>query len=273
MFTATRADAPEEPLRVRREGAELHAVLHRAAGQARGAVLVCAPDGEERAWALRPFVQLARDLAARGLHVLRFDYEGQGESSGAYEDTDVDSRLRDIAAASCELRARTRTTRIAIVAARLGGALALEAAAADPAVQRLALWEPVLDVEGYLRNLLRVHVASQMVVHKKVMRTSEQLLADIAGGGTVSINGYKHSRSLVAGLQRMTAGEWLTAVKIPAFVVALPGTKIPESGAEIRRQSFAPFWKEPRGDMTPPPSLLSEIAGWIDAGGEKDGRK
>jgi hypothetical protein len=25
--------------------------------------------------------------------------------------------------------------------------------------------------------------------------------------------------------------------------------------------------------MTPPPSLLSEIAGWIDAGGERDERQ
>src|SRR4051794_8267818 len=114
MFTATAAKAPEESLRIRLDDAELHAVLHRAAGRARGAVLVCAPDGEERSWALRPLVQLARDLAARGHHVLRFDYEAQSESSGDYEDTDVTSRLRDIAAAAGELRARTETTRITI---------------------------------------------------------------------------------------------------------------------------------------------------------------
>ena len=245
-------------------------MLYRAAGAARGAVLVCAPDGEERSWALRPLVQLARDLAARGHHVLRFDYGGQGESTGAYEDTDVTSRLRDITAAAAELRARTAATRITIVAARLGGALALEAAAADPGVQRLALWEPVLDVDGYLRNLLRVNVTTQMVVHKKVMKNGEQLLADMASGGTVSINGYKLSQGFVAGLQTLDAAGRLNASNVPALIIALTGTRIPESSAEVRRRVFAPFWKEPKSDMTPPRSLLGEIADWIDSTDEGD---
>ena len=273
MFTSTTAKAPEEPLQIRLDHADLHAVLHRAAGPARGAVLICAPDGEERSWALRPLVQLARDLAARGHHVLRFDYEGQGESTGAYEDTDVASRLRDIARASAELRARTETTRIAVVAARLGGALALEAAAADPAVHRLALWEPVLDVDGYLRNLLRVNVTTQMVVHKKVMRNSEQLLADLASGGTVSVNGYKLSQGFVAGLRTLKAAGRLAASKIPSLVIALAGTRIPESSAAVRRRAFEPFWKEPKSDMTPPHSLLSEIADWVDPTGERGERQ
>ena len=118
-------------------------------------------------------------------------------------------------AASAELRARTETTRIAVVAARLGAALALEAAAADPAVHRLALWEPVLDVDGYLRNLLRVNVTTQMVVHKKVMRNSEQLLADMASGGTVSVNGYKLSQGFVAGLQTLKAGRTADRLENP----------------------------------------------------------
>jgi alpha/beta superfamily hydrolase len=270
MLTSTTAKAPEEPLQIRLDHAELHAVLHRAAGPTRGAALVCAPDGEERSWALRPLVQLARDLAARGQHVLRFDYGGQGESSGAYEDTDVKSRLRDIAAAAAELRKRTEASRITIVAARLGAALALEAAAAVPAVHRLALWEPVLDVDGYLRNLLRVNVTTQMVVHKKVMRNSEQLLADMASGGAVSINGYKLSQGFVAGLQTLNAAERLTASNVPALIIALTGTRIPESSAEVRRRRFAPFWKEPKTDMTPPRSLLSEIADWVDVTGKGD---
>jgi pimeloyl-ACP methyl ester carboxylesterase len=273
MFTAPSVRAPEEPLRIRPADAELHAMLYRAAGRPRSAVLVCAPDGEERSWALRPLVQLARDLAARGHHVLRFDYEGQSESSGAYEDTDVTSRLRDIAAASAELRARTNLTRITIIGVRLGATLALAAAATDPDVQRLALWEPVLDVEGYLRNLLRTNVTTQMVVHKKVMRNSEQLLADIASGGTVSVNGYKLSLGFVAGLGRLMAAERLTASQIPALIIALTGTRIPESSAELRRRVFAPFWKEPKSDVTPPQSLLNELVAWIDSSGEKGQRQ
>jgi hypothetical protein len=156
------------------------------------------------------------------------------------------------------------------VAARLGGSLALEAAAADPAVQRLALWEPVLDVDGYLRNLLRVNVTTQMVVHKKVVKNGERLLADMAAGGTVSINGYKLSQGFVAGLQTLSAAGRLSASNVPTLVIALTGTSIPESSVEVRRRRFAPFWKEPKTDMTPPRSLLGEIADWVDPPGKGD---
>jgi pimeloyl-ACP methyl ester carboxylesterase len=269
MFRATAAQAAEEPLQIQLDDADLHAVLHRAVGPARGAVLFCGPDGEERSWAFRPLIQLARVMALHGQHVMRFDPEGQGESSGLYEHTDVATRVRDIEAAARELRERSGFTGITLMAARLGAALALEAAAADPAITRLAFWEPVLDVDGYLRSLLRVNVTTQMVVHKKVMRNSEQLLQDMASGGTVSVNGYKLSHGFVTGLLGLKAGERLGVSSLPALLVASPVMKIPDSNAEVRRRTFAPFWKEPKSDMTPPQLLLKEITDWVasvDAG-------
>jgi alpha-beta hydrolase superfamily lysophospholipase len=259
------AKAPEEPLHIRLDDADLRAVLHRAVEPARGAVMICAPDGEERSWAFRPLVQLARVMALRGQHVLRFDYEGQGESSGLYEDTDVASRLRDIRSAAGELRERSGFADVTVVAARLGGALALEAAAAEPAIRRIALWEPVLDVEGYVRNLLRVNVTTQMVVHKKVMRNSEQLLQDMAAGEMVSVNGYKLSHGFVTALQALNAGKRLTESKLPVLIIASAMMKIPDSKADVRRRVFGPFWKEPKSDMTPPQLLLKELADWVES--------
>jgi alpha-beta hydrolase superfamily lysophospholipase len=270
MFTPTAAKAPEEPLQIRLDEADLRAVLHRAVEPARGAAIICAPDGEERSWAFRPLVQLARVMALQGQHVLRFDYEGQGESSGLYEHTDVASRLRDIRSASSALREQSGFGAVTVVAARLGGALALEAAAGDPAIRRIALWEPVLDVEGYVRNLLRVNVTTQMVVHKKVLRNSEQLLEDMAAGEMVSINGYKLSHGFVTGLQSLNAGERLTESKLPVLVIASAMMKIPDSRAEIRRRAFAPFWKEPKSDMTPPQLLLKELADWVESASAGD---
>jgi alpha-beta hydrolase superfamily lysophospholipase len=270
MFTATAAKAPEESLQIRLDEAELHAVLHRPVGQARGAVLICAPDGEERSWAFRPLIQLARVMALQGQHVMRFDYEGQGESSGLYERSDVATRLRDIVSAARELRERSGFAGLTVVAARLGAALALEAAAADLTITRLALWEPVLDVDGYLRSLLRVNVTTQMVVHKKVVRNSEQLLEDMASGGTVSVNGYKLSHGFVIGLQTLKASERLAASNLPALVIASAVMKIPDAKAEVRRRAFAPFWKEPKSDMTPPQLLLKELADWVGSGGAGD---
>jgi len=45
------------------------------------------------------FVKLARELAAAGLHVLRFDFRGSGESEGRFEDMTLDSEISDARAA------------------------------------------------------------------------------------------------------------------------------------------------------------------------------
>jgi len=264
MFTRTVVEAPEDILRIPSGEAMLHAVLHRAVGAPRGAVLICTPDGEERSWTHRSLVHFARLLAERGQNVLRFEYEGQGESSGVYEATSASDRLRDIAAAAATLREQTATATITVVAARLGAAFALEAAAADSSIVRLALWEPVLDVEGYVRHLFRVNVTTQMVIHKKVLRTTEQLVEDVAAGGLVSANGYKLGQSFVGELPRMHPAERLAAFHGESLIIALPSTRIPESRAEVRRKTFLPFWKEPKNDMTTPRELLMETAQWID---------
>src|SRR5687767_11565513 len=98
MFAST-AKAQEEPLQFRAPHAELRGMLHHAAGRQRGAVVLCTADGEERAWCHRTYMFLARTLAERGFAVLRFEYTGQGESGGAYEDTTIATRAGDIAAA------------------------------------------------------------------------------------------------------------------------------------------------------------------------------
>jgi alpha/beta superfamily hydrolase len=263
MFMPTAVSAPEEVLRIRSENADLHAVLHHARGVARGSVLICTPDGEERAWTHRTLVQFARLLAESGLNVMRFDYQGQGESSGVYEGTSVVDRVRDIRAAARLLREHIDSTPIAAVGVRLGAALALEAWASDPGIKCLALWEPTFDVDAYLRNLFRVNATTQMVIYKKVIRTSEELMADVAAGGFVSAGGYKLSQAFVGELSRLAPVERLKEFSGEVLVVALPATRIPECQADIRRRTFLPFWKEPKADMTTPRHLLVEMADWM----------
>jgi alpha/beta superfamily hydrolase len=265
MFTQTPVKAPEDVLRIPSGEATLHGVLHRAAGASRGAVLICTPDGEERSWTHRSLVHFARLLAERGQDVLRFEYEGQGESSGVYETTSVSDRLRDIATAAATLRLQTGAPTLTAVGVRLGATLALEAAAADASIARLVMWEPVLDVQAYVHHLFRVNVTTQMVIHKKVVRTTEQLVEDVAAGGFVSANGYKLGQAFVGELPRLRPAERLAAFLGESLIVALPSTRIPDSGADLRRKTFLPFWKEPKKDMTTPKDLLTETADWIDS--------
>ncbi len=75
-------------------GASLLGVLHRPprASAAVGVVLVVGGP-QYRVGSHRQFVLLARELAAAGIPVLRFDYRGMGDSGGAvrdFEDVDAD---------------------------------------------------------------------------------------------------------------------------------------------------------------------------------------
>ena len=49
-------------------------------------VVLCAPFGCEWLWAHRMYRRLASALEAQGFAVLRFDYEGTGDSRGSDED-------------------------------------------------------------------------------------------------------------------------------------------------------------------------------------------
>jgi alpha/beta superfamily hydrolase len=265
MFAQTVVKAAEEPLRIASAGVDLYAMLHHPVGKSRGAVLLCPADGEERAWCLRTYVELARVLAERGFWALRFDYTGQGESAGAYEDAAVDARIADIGAVLDVLRKRSGEASPALVGARLGGTLALEAAARDPQIDCLALWEPVLDASGYARNLVRINLTMQMVMHKKVIRTTEQLMEDLAVGGRVSANGYNLTKSFLDSLEALRPAERLSQAGGRILVVATPVARLPESPAEVKRLQFAPFWKEPKADMTPPRALITDTVAWLEA--------
>jgi alpha/beta superfamily hydrolase len=265
MFTRSAAKAAEEPVRFSSGHAELHGMFHGPATGARSAVVLCTPDGEERAWSHRTYVQFGRMLAERGHAVLRFEYMGHGDSTGTYEDATVETRVADTAAAAELLRRRTGHAAPVLIGARLGAVIALEASSHDPRLETLVLWEPILDVEAYLRNLVRINLTSQMVIHKQVVKTSEQLLEEVAAGGRVSANGYHLTKDFVNGLLKLRPAERLMAFPGTALVMTTPVGRMPESAAEVVRFPFAPFWKEPKMDMTPPMELLTRTLDWLDA--------
>ena len=125
-----------------------------------GAVL-CNPFGQEAIRAHRMMRILAERLARDGHPVLRFDYFGSGDSMGGDLDADLDGWAIDVLEADRELQSRIGAARTVWIGMRLGGTVALRAANhAREHVQRLILWDPVLDGERYLRELREKHVTS-----------------------------------------------------------------------------------------------------------------
>ncbi|MEO1460004.1 MAG: alpha/beta hydrolase, partial [Pseudomonadota bacterium] len=140
--------------------------LYNPARGARGrdrAALLCYPWGHEYIYAHRSMTRLAFSLAEAGIHVLRFDYYGTGDSAGEMTEASLAGWREDIATAIEELSDMSGAERVSLIGLRLGATLAARVAAEEPrAVEAVALWDPVVSGAEYRDWLF--HAAAHMPI-------------------------------------------------------------------------------------------------------------
>ncbi|MGH6647298.1 serine aminopeptidase domain-containing protein [Aquabacterium sp.] len=148
-------------------------------------VLLCPPFGQEAVRTHRLHRLLADHLSRQGVHVMRFDYFGTGESSGADQDATLTQWRDDILVAHGELKLRTRAQRTAWLGTRLGATLAILASerCEDQPPDRLILWEPILDGPAYLRELGEAHARELYSPLLHTQRPSTTVRDEILGFG------------------------------------------------------------------------------------------
>jgi uncharacterized protein len=138
-----------------------------ATAEPRG-VLLCNPWGQEAIRAHRLLRVLADRLARSGLHVLRFDYFGTGDSAGADEDGDLCTWAQNILQAHQTLQIQSSALAISWIGVRLGALLALQAASLleqQSQPEQLLLWDPVLNGARYLELLSTKHAEALQEVY------------------------------------------------------------------------------------------------------------
>jgi alpha/beta superfamily hydrolase len=169
---------------------QIYTVTHAASGPRRGALLLCGPFGIERERAYLTLVAWARALAARGFEVMRFDYHGNGESTGAFEDMTIARWREDAAFCAARLSAATPGCALVIHGTRLGALIAAELFASGIG-DGLLLWAPPTSAEAMLRDTLRHNlVAQRMARPDTAPRVREQLIAALETGELVNVDGY-----------------------------------------------------------------------------------
>jgi pimeloyl-ACP methyl ester carboxylesterase len=127
----------------------LHLPLSRTA---RGGVVLCPTLAVEAMSAHRAYRSLATALEAAGYAVLRFDYDGTGDSAGGLDDPErTEAWLGSIAQAIALLRS-TGVERVGVVGLRIGGTLAAVASARDGDIDALVLWDPVATGRQFVRE-------------------------------------------------------------------------------------------------------------------------
>ena len=159
------------------------------------AVVVCQPVGHEYINSHRALRQLAARLCDVGFPVLRFDYYGCGDSSGSREEGTILQWLEDISTAISEVRSRTAVVQVCLIGLRLGGTLAMIAAAERADLESMVLWDPVVSGKGYLDGLLRLQ--------KEMLRFRPKPSSAQEPQGYLDVLGFPLSRFLRAELEKI----------------------------------------------------------------------
>ncbi len=152
-------------------------------------VVLCAPFAEEKIYTHRLFTNFARQLAAQGHSVLRFDFMGQGDSSGQFEEATVETRIADTMCAADWLKGRPGVNRLLLVGLRMGAVWAGLVAAQRDDVAHLVLWDPVVNVERQLKEELRLALAIQTVLFRKIVMNRNQIIDSLLTNGKAEYDG------------------------------------------------------------------------------------
>ncbi len=146
-------------------GEDVFGVLHLPSGAPAPAIIMCHGFTGSRSEAHRLFVAAARDFAAHGLGVLRFDFRGSGDSAGDFSQMTISREIEDAAAALDYVVSRPEVdaSRVGVLGLSLGGCVAACLAGRDPRAKALALWAATAHPEKISERLAAEFAANDVV--------------------------------------------------------------------------------------------------------------
>lgn len=185
-----------------RDGKHLFMVEFIPKNQMLSAIIMCSPFAEEKVRTQRIYVSFARMAASLGVVVILFDYFGDGDSEGFFEEATFEDRLCDVEAIYEYLSSNFCTTKIALLGLRWGGTIAaLSAEKLSPSA--LILWQPVVNTMKYFFDHLRANIASQLLIDGKISKTREDIVNDLRAGKMVLVEGYFLTNSFYTSASEM----------------------------------------------------------------------
>ncbi len=201
-------------------GRQLFHVLHGEPRHAAVTWIFCAPLFEEHVFSRTVLAHFARRLSNVGHAVLRFDYEGDGDSEGETTELAATDWIDDIVAAGRYVNEQHGARELRVFGLR-GGALLAVHSAQRLAAAALLLWQPVVDGAGYLSECLRSHVTRQLASFKRVVQTREQMIEALDQGGVIDLFGFPIRAAWTRSLQCLTLADGLHRLALPTDVIQI----------------------------------------------------
>lgn len=195
--------------------------------------------------------RLALALAERGQHVLRFDYQGTGDSFGDLGEVTVSDWVEDIALAVREGLDISGSQKVRLVGVRAGALLACRLPVAVSDFQRLVLWDPVPDGAAYLQETRRTQ-ATMVQRHLHLSRDERRQ-------GMLEYAGYPVSERMLDEFRLLDASAYSRVPGSKLQVVStLPLQPFPVAGVSRKVASVACNWGTDIEDPMRPQSALLE---------------
>lgn len=201
----------------------------------------------------RPLVDISRTIAANfNTLVVRFDFRGEGESDMSFSESNVSTRLADLASITDYVSAEFSPRRILLGGVRAAFAFVMEFAQTRRDLTTLVAIDPILDTSSFAKDLLKLDLARQFVVHRRITTNRDQLAAQLRSGGTLTLDGYAFSSRFFLDLvdaERSRAR--LTPVLVPCLALTTNrGTAAHDlallsectSAIESHHLDMEPFW-------------------------------
>jgi pimeloyl-ACP methyl ester carboxylesterase len=130
-------------------------------------LVICPPFFDDYRRSFRALSELAISCADQGVHVLRFDCFGTGESHGLLEEVTLEDWKEDIRAAIDEGIELSGAGQVDLLGVRFGATLAAQSRHSK--IMRYIFWDPVMSGKGYLELLNRSNQAIELR-HKNIAK-------------------------------------------------------------------------------------------------------
>jgi exosortase A-associated hydrolase 2 len=173
-------------------------------------VIFAPPFAEEMNKSRRMMALMGRRLARRGFATLLPDLTGTGDSDGEFQDGAYEVWRADLEACKNWIEARGGGIQ-AVIGLRFGALLAMDIASRLINQPPVALWNPVMDGEGLIRQFLRLRIASQLNSALHGRESVASLLDSLATGNSIEVAGYTLSPPLVQSLINLRFGPYPAA--------------------------------------------------------------
>ena len=223
------------------------------------------------------FVLYARLLAQHGHPVLRFDYMGNGDSTGDFSASSLATMRADVRRAIEQVRRLAGDDRVNLLGLRFGATLASLVAEELPAIHQLVLWAPIVDGDRYMQDTLRINVTTQVAAYAEVRHDRPALVESMRQGRTVNVDGYELSFPLYSEISHVRLAAHRKTHRGRCFIVQIdrvsdqPASDLQELAASYENAVLTsaqeePFWKEiARSYQRPAPNLFAATSEWLDA--------